>query len=49
MFAGVLLYLALRGTDLSEIGEALRQANYAWLVPLGAVTLLSHLVRAWRW
>ena len=49
VLAVVLFYMALRGTDLSKVGEALRQANYAWLVPLGAVTLMSHFVRAWRW
>ena len=49
MLAGVLLYLAFRGANLSQVGDALRQANYRWIVPLGVVTLLSHLVRAWRW
>jgi len=47
--AGALLYLALRGVDLAEVGEALRTADYRWLVPLAGVTLLSHLIRAWRW
>ncbi len=49
MLAGVLLYLALQGIDLNKMGNALRQADYRWIVPLGVVTLLSHLVRAWRW
>ena len=49
VLAGTLLYLALRGVDLSEVLGALKRANYAWLLPLIAVTLLSHLVRAWRW
>lgn len=47
--AGVLLYLALRGVDFKEVGETLREANYWWLVPMGAVLLLSHWLRAWRW
>ena len=34
VLAGVLLYLALRGVNFSEMGEALRQANYGWIVPL---------------
>ena len=46
---GVLLYLALRGVDFAEVGAALRQADYRWLVPFAAITLLSHLLRAWRW
>ena len=47
--AGVLLYLALRGAELDKIAEALREANYGWLVPLFVVTMLSLLLRAWRW
>ena len=49
LLAGVLLYLALRGVDFDEVRAALRHADYAWLAPLTAVALLSHLVRAWRW
>lgn len=44
-----LLYLALRGVDLREIWLALKRANYWWLPPLAALTLLSHVIRAWRW
>ncbi len=47
--AGVLLYLALKGVDFSEVGDALREAHYGWLVPLALITILSHLLRAWRW
>lgn len=47
--AGVLLYLALRGAELDQIGATLREANYDWLAPLFAVTIMSHLLRAWRW
>ena len=47
--AGGLLYLALRGAQLSKIAEALREGSYGWAVPLVVVTLLSHLLRAWRW
>lgn len=49
LLAGVLLYLALRGVDLNEVLAALEDANYAWLGPLVAIVLLSHLARAWRW
>ena len=49
VLAGVLLYLALRGVDFSAMGQALRTADYRWLVPLVPVLLLSHFLRAWRW
>ncbi len=49
LLAGVLLYLALQGVDFQEVGRALREADYRWIVPLGVATLLSHLLRAWRW
>lgn len=47
--AAGLLYLALRGVDFSEIGQALQQADYRWLLPLTVVIFLSHWLRAWRW
>jgi glycosyltransferase 2 family protein len=47
--AGLLLYLALRGVDFREIWRVLLAADYRWLVPLGIVTLVSHVLRAWRW
>lgn len=47
--AGLLLYYSLRGVDFSQVGAALRTASYVWLLPLAAVVLLSHLIRAWRW
>lgn len=49
VLAGVLLYLALRGVDLQAVAEALRTADYRWLIPLVGVLLASHLLRAWRW
>ena len=49
MLAGVLLYLALRGANLGEVTEALRQADYLWLIPLVFAIMLSHVLRAWRW
>lgn len=47
--AVILLYFALRGIDTSELTATLKSANYYWLVPLIAVTLFSHWLRAWRW
>lgn len=49
VLAGLLLYLSLRGVDLSEMGSAFRSANYWWLLPLLGVTLGSLGLRAWRW
>lgn len=45
----MLLYLALRGVDFTEVGHALRDADYRWLLPLVAIVLVSHWLRAWRW
>lgn len=44
-----LLWLALRGVDFAAVGGALREARWGWLAPLVAVTLLAHVLRAWRW
>ena len=49
VLAGLLLYLSLRGADLTEMGDAFRSANYWWLLPLVGVTLFSLGLRAWRW
>lgn len=44
-----LLYLALGGLGLEDLGEALQQANYIWLLPGVAVYFLGVWARAWRW
>ena len=49
LLGGGLLMLALRGVDFTAVGAALRQANYAWLVPLVVLTFIAHGLRAWRW
>ncbi|NNE71436.1 MAG: flippase-like domain-containing protein [Rhodothermales bacterium] len=49
VLAGGLLYLALRGVDFETVGRDLREANYWWIGPIIGATLLSHLLRAWRW
>ena len=45
----VLLYLALRGLGLQDLGSAMQQANYWWLIPGVAVYFVGVWVRAWRW
>ena len=47
--SGGALWLTLRGRDLGAIWEAVKGANYAWLVPYAAILLLIHLARTWRW
>lgn len=47
--AAGLLWLALRGADLPAVGQALAEGEWAWFVPFVGVSLLSIVVRAWRW
>jgi hypothetical protein len=43
------LYIALRGLGLQDLGQAMGQANYVWLIPGVAVYMLGVWARAWRW
>lgn len=45
----VFLYLALRGLKLENLGEAIRNADYWWLIPGVAIYFLAVWARAWRW
>jgi uncharacterized protein (TIRG00374 family) len=45
----LLLYVSLRGLKLAELGQALAQANYVWLLPGVAVYFVGVWARAWRW
>jgi len=45
----VLLYFALRGLRLEELGRAIVDANYWWLIPGVAVYFVGVWARAWRW
>ncbi len=45
----VFLYLALRGLGVEELGQALKGANYWWLLPGVAVYFIGVWARAWRW
>lgn len=49
IIGGLFLYLAVRGIDLQELGEALKNANYLYLIPGAFLTLLSVWIRAYRW
>lgn len=45
----VCLWLALRGLKLAEVWDALKTANYWWLIPGVAVYFVGVWARAWRW
>jgi hypothetical protein len=49
VLGAVLLVLALRGVDFARVSADLANAQWGWLVPLGATALGSHWLRAWRW
>lgn len=49
VLAGGLLWLSLRGADLAAVGTALREARWGWLVPMALVSVVSVVLRAWRW
>ena len=45
----IFIWLALRGMRLQEFWDAVRKANYIWLIPGIAVYFVGVWVRAWRW
>ena len=45
----VFLALTMRNLHWPEVAQALRQAEYGWLMPGVAVYLVGVLVRSWRW
>jgi uncharacterized protein (TIRG00374 family) len=45
----VFLYFSLRGMQLDKAWQALRTADYWWLIPGVAVYFVGVLVRTWRW
>ena len=45
----VFIWLALRGLRLEEFWDAVKQANYIWLLPGIGVYFIGVWVRAWRW
>ncbi len=45
----VFLSLALRDLHVGEVWEAMRRANYIWVVPGLTVYFISVYVRSWRW
>jgi uncharacterized protein (TIRG00374 family) len=47
--SALFLWLALRGLDLSRFWDALKGANYVWLVPGVLVYFGAVWARTWRW
>ncbi len=48
-FGAFFMYLAIRKVEFSRMLEALKSANYWYLLPTIAVYFFSHLLRALRW
>ena len=47
--SALFLYLAFRKVDFGQMLEALRKANYWYLLPAILILFLSHFLRALRW
>ena len=47
--SALFLWLAGRGIDWAQFGEALRQTRYVYLIPAVVFTMLGHFSRAVRW
>jgi uncharacterized protein (TIRG00374 family) len=45
----IFLAVALYGLDLAHFWEALREANYWWLIPGVVVYFITVWIRTWRW
>jgi uncharacterized protein (TIRG00374 family) len=49
LISAVFLYFALRGLKLDDFWQAVKSANYWWILPGIAVYFVGVWVRAWRW
>jgi hypothetical protein len=49
LISALFIWLALRGLTLDRFWDALRDANYWWLLPGVAVYFVAVWARAWRW
>ncbi|MFK7924614.1 MAG: lysylphosphatidylglycerol synthase transmembrane domain-containing protein [Bacteroidia bacterium] len=47
--AGTLLYFTYKDTDLGELMDTIKQANWFWFCMNGVLLLLSYVLRALRW
>jgi glycosyltransferase 2 family protein len=49
VLAGVLLYVAFRGTNVNVLWEIIKNVKFWWVLTAFPLLILSHYVRAWRW
>ncbi len=49
LISAVFLYLALRDKDFNSVWQALKTAQYLWIIPGIAVFFVDVWVRSWRW
>ncbi|MFQ5604196.1 MAG: lysylphosphatidylglycerol synthase transmembrane domain-containing protein [bacterium] len=49
VISAIFFYLAFREVNFQEMLEALKNANYIWLIPAMSFMLASHWLRAFRW
>lgn len=49
LISGFFLYITLRGMHLLDIWEAVKTAQYFWLLPAVTVYFIGVWVRSWRW
>jgi glycosyltransferase 2 family protein len=49
ILSGVFLYIAFYGVDLSEVLEHISHASLFWIFIFILISLISHLIRAYRW
>ncbi|MFA5874589.1 MAG: lysylphosphatidylglycerol synthase transmembrane domain-containing protein [Anaerolineales bacterium] len=49
LISGVFLYFALGGLKLGDFWQAVKSANYWWILPGIAVYFVAVWARAWRW
>ncbi len=49
ILSAIALFIALRGIDFQEVGQALRQVQLGWIIVTFSLILLSLIIRAQRW
>ena len=47
--AGTLLYYVFRGWDLGDVVDRFKQVNYSWVLLSVFLSIISHILRAYRW
>jgi uncharacterized protein (TIRG00374 family) len=47
--SAIFLYLFLKDVNWPELGQALKSANYLWLIPNILLIFATMALRAWRW